>query len=1179
VSKLSNPFSTGGGGNHFESQVQASFVVLMLTGGFAPILPCWPICKIKLQGKIDGYDTDDLIVYVENPENKEKRKLIGQVKHSISVTKGSLTFGEVVGSAWNDFNNLKLFSRGKDSIALITGPLNGVDAKNVPWILNQARSTNSVGEFFRNVEQANFSPSKSGEKLNVIKHHLKAANGDVDVSDDELYSFLQHFHLLGYDLGGEVGVVVSLLHSHISQFQPHYPHWLWPRLISVIQSCNQESGTITRSNLPEDIQDAFKPRPNPVAEVPERLRAVSNAPEINSDDYADASYVALVILVGSWDERKKRDVQTLTDLLGLSYDEWIKRARTILHKPSSPLSLKNGVWSVKNKKDLWGQLGSQILDPNLEDFRRAATSILTELNPAFELPVEERYAAAVHGKVLEFSDAMRQGVAEGLAILGALPEYCCNSSHANAEGTALSVVREVFSGADWRLWGSLNSLLPLLAEAAPTEFIRLVGEALREDPSPFDQLFEQEGDGFAGSNYLTGLLWALEGLAWDERHLVPICMLLAELANHDPGGQWANRPENSLIDILLPWMPHTLASIEKREVAVTTILKEWPDVGWKLILALLHNQHQTTSGTHKPEWRQIIPEDWEKGVSNSEYWRQSSMYAELSVRAAGYDVRKLSDLIDYLDSLTDPAFKKLLEVLSSDAIRGLPEDQTQCLWRQLSRFTRKHRLYADSDWALPEELIVPIEDVMADLAPSSPFLLYADLFSGRDFDLYEESENWSDQKARLDERRAKVISGIKRDYGIDGIIRFSESVDSPRDVGAALSVIASSEVDSALLPDFLSSQKEKQVEMVNAFVLHRHNDQGWDWCDGIDISGWQNEQIGKFLACLPFTRETWERSNLWLGRHDVHYWSRTSAFLLDVKEDVSFVADKLIKYGRPNIALRCLARVVRSKNEIDSALCVRVLLEALNSEEPSHIVQRYDMVELIKHLQLADDISGDDLFKVEWAYLPLLTQLNGNKPAFLHQKLADEPDFFCEVIRLIYRSNLESKSSESPSEEKKNIATNAYRLLRGWQRPPGVGKDGTFDQEHFKKWLRRVRDICLESGHAEVAMITVGSVLIFSPEDLSGLWINKTLAEALNDTGSDEMRRGFRTALFNSRGAHTVDPSGRPETDLAEKYTKKADDVENAGFYRLAMTLRDLAESYVREAEQVRSNYANDDVE
>jgi hypothetical protein len=34
--KLSNPFSTGSGGAHFEANIQATFVTLMLSGGYAP---------------------------------------------------------------------------------------------------------------------------------------------------------------------------------------------------------------------------------------------------------------------------------------------------------------------------------------------------------------------------------------------------------------------------------------------------------------------------------------------------------------------------------------------------------------------------------------------------------------------------------------------------------------------------------------------------------------------------------------------------------------------------------------------------------------------------------------------------------------------------------------------------------------------------------------------------------------------------------------------------------------------------------------------------------------------------------------------------------------------------------------------------------------------------------------
>jgi hypothetical protein len=50
-------------------------------------------------------------------------------------------------------------------------------------------------------------------------------------------------------------------------------------------------------------------------------------------------------------------------------------------------------------------------------------------------------------------------------------------------------------------------------------------------------------------------------------------VVLAEIAAHDPGGNWANRPSNSLTDIFLPWKPHTLASVEKRQAALKIICR------------------------------------------------------------------------------------------------------------------------------------------------------------------------------------------------------------------------------------------------------------------------------------------------------------------------------------------------------------------------------------------------------------------------------------------------------------------------------------------------------------------------------------------------------------------------------------------------------------------------------
>ena len=1171
---LSNPFSTGGGGAHFEAHVQASFVTLMLTSGHAPCLPCWPITEIKLQGKVDGFDTDDLVVAVENPSSQERRKLLGQVKHSIAITQSNAPFREVIQAAWNDFNNPKVFTRNQDIIALITGPLSATDAHNVQWLLNQARHTKNVDEFFRNVQQANFSPTKSTEKLDAIQNQLKAANSGHEVTRDELYSFLNHFHLLAYDLGNEFSVVLSLLQSHISQFQQQRLQWVWARICQFVQECNQNAGTITPGKLPEDLLEAFKQKA--VVKIPEKLKVVQEKPITDWAQHPDATYLALAVLIGAWDEKSQRDRDMTAQILGISYEEWIRKAREILHYTDSPLSHKNGIWKVVNRTELLHLLGSRILDHDLDTFKSLAISALNEPDPAFDLPAEERYTASIQAKVLEGSRFLRKGIAEGLAILGSMPDTCSNCAQGKVETTCLLVLREILSDADRILWGSLDDLLPVLAEAAPGEFLDTVEKVLHMTPCPFEELFAQEGNGITGRNYLTGLLWALEGLAWDEQYLVRVCVVLGELASHDPGGQWDNRPSKSLVTILLPWFPQTLASVDKRKVAVQTLLKEQPDSAWTLIIQLLPGQHQTSFGSHKPRWRKTIPDNWKENVTPQEYWQQASFYAEHAVAAAGNDIGRLSRLIDHFDNLPRSAFDQLIEVLSSKSVSTLPEEQRLSLWEHLTQFTNKHRRFSEAEWALTGDLISHIELVADQLAPTDPLNLYQHLFTGDDFDLYEENDNWEEQEKKLNARREKAISDIFQKSGIESVIRFAENVTSPGQVGHALGVIASHVIEQALLPQFLDAPDNAHKIFVSGFIWRRYHVKDWIWCDNIDKSCWTPAQIGQFLACLPFIKEAWDRASKWLQEHEREYWIRTGANAYQAGSDLAIAIEKLIEHGRPYAAIHCLGRMRQAEQPIDIAQCVRALIAATSSTERTHTMDGYYIVELIKFLQADSSVNQDELFRVEWAYLPIL-DIHGAAPLLLESRLANDPDFFCETIRLIYRSAKEDQSSKEPIEESKTRATNALRLLHEWKTPPGIQKDGTFSENCFTEWLRHMNPICTESGHLEVALITVGEVLIHAPADPDGLWINRAVATELNDREADKLREGFGTGTYNSRGVHDVDPSGKPERELAEQFRNKAEEIENAGFQRFAVTLRGLADDYDRKAERIIAEHKRED--
>lgn len=893
-------------------------------------------------------------------------------------------------------------------------------------------------------------------------------------------------------------------------------------------------------------------------------------------DNSAAAELAIATFLGSWAERSDADRAAVEGVTGKSYGEWIGKMREIAHRPGTPLTQRDGNWKFVARYEGWYALGPWIHDEHLDRLRTVTISVLQEKDPQFELPTGERYASSFHGKVLAHSRLLRSGLAETLALLGSHPKALTSSTQGKAEAAAVLAVRAILAGADWLQWASLNELLPLLAEAAPGEFLDAMEKALNSEPCPFDGVFAQEGDGFMGRTYMSGVLWALETLAWDADHLSRVVVCLGELAKRDPGGSWANRPANSLTTILLPWFPQTCAPIAKRVAAVTTLIAEVPDVGWKLLLSLLPQSHSTSSGSHRPAWRETIPDDWSTGVTHHEYWEQTSLYSEMAITVAKGSREKLAELIDYLENLPPPSQEQLLAYLGSSKVMTMPEADRLVLWTELVDLVTKHRKFSDAAWSMNMEQVDKIAALADQLAPDAPAFRHQRLFSERDSDLYEEKGNYKEQRDELENRRQRAVEEIAANGGARAVIDFATAVQSPWRVGIAFGAVAVEEGDGAVLPGLLESEQKSLVQFAGGFVWGRFHGRGWQWVDNIDTSQWTSAQIGQFLSFLPFVPEAWARSSHLLGHDEFAYWGETNANPYEAETGLDLAIDKLIEYRRPYAALRCLHRMMHDNKPFDNARSVRALLAAVESSESAHSMDAYEIVEIIKALQDDTNTNPDDLFEIEWRYLRLLGRHSDASPKMLGRKLATEPRFFCEVIRLVFRSKKEELPRQEVNEGTKNIATNAYHLLSEWRTPPGFLEDGTYDGDALAAWLDAVKIECSETGHLEIAMTMLGHSLVYVPPDSDGLWIQRSVAAALNAKDAGDMRDGFRTEIFNSRGVHGFS-AGQEERKIAEKYRMQADAVETAGFHRLATTLRELAASYERDAERDSSRSPFDD--
>lgn len=1166
--QLSSPKSTGGSGVRFESHVQSSFVVLMLAGGFAPCLPGYPITSIKLQGKKDGYQTDDLIIHTRHAKNNHKRKMLCQIKETIPIGKNKL-FQEVITAAWADFNNLAKFTKNVDVIALITGPMSTADVKDVRTILEWSRTVNNASSFFENVNRSNYSSNGKIAKLSVFRECVTQSKGS-SVTDEELFQFLRHFHFLGYDLDVKTGVTLSLLHSLIGIYSPDDAHSLWAEIVCEIQYLNSNPNEITKESIPEKIRSAFIQRT--VQTIPEELVSTSKQDtslHINSKYH---QLLAHINLIGAWNEGNNNDESAISLFLNEGKNTWLDKVRDVLLEINSPLKLSNGRWRISDRKKLWIEFGARVFDEMATSFQKLAIEVLSEIDPQFELEPQRRITARILGKNLKYSHEIRSAVAESLVLFSTRKEALSNLSVGLAETVPILAVRTILKNGSWQLWASLGRLLVTLAETAPDEFLAAVEDALQQEPCPFDELFAQEGDGLFVANNMTSVLWALETLAWDEKYLVRVCIILAWLDTHDPEGRSGNRPINSLVTILLPWYPQTLASFDVRKRAFLTIKEELPDVAWKLVNQLLPNKFQHSSGTAKPTWRNIVDEDWKPTINKKEYIEHVSFYSESAVSLAKGNIERLNFLAKDIENFSEKSLMKMIREISIDSLKKIEESKLLNIWHSFKKL-KETILKSDFEKSLKEKMIIKLTKIIDTITPKSPLNLYANIFSNEYLLRDRKNETWQEREKRGDVDKVEALKKIISFGGFDAVLEFAKSLDEAYSVGNALADIASPKTDEWLLPTYINTNNNKYVELTRAYIRRRISSQKWNWVDEVDMSNWNEDQKAQFLSHHPFNKKTWIHVGRILGKNESKYWSSVNVNGYHEKENISIAIDKLVEYKRPTAALHCLYQSQHGKDEIDILRSIKLLLASPNSKEPElYRLSKYEIGDIIKKLQVSeltkDQLS--DMLTIEWIYLQLLDKHTEAKSKFLQLKMAVDPAFFVEIIQMLYQSNKESDIKVVITEEKRRNAEQAYRLLEVWRIIPGTDADGNFSEKAFTKWLSNVKKLCTDSGHWEMASYKIGKNLYHAQADKSGLWINKTIAKELNALGNDRMRDGFRTGR-NSHGIlRPSDSTGEYDDNIGKNYQKKAVELEKANFHRFAITLNNIADYYFKEAERTR---------
>ena len=252
---------------------------------------------------------------------------------------------------------------------------------------------------------------------------------------------------------------------------------------------------------------------------------------------------------------------------------------------------------LKAPLDAWFLLASLTDTDFLKKYQQSVHAVLTETDPKYDLTPEKRWMASVYGKISQYSEWLRRGLVESLVLTAVQGNRI---THADGQAFSSAVVSEIFSHAKiWTVWASLKDVTPLLAEAAPEAFMDALDEKIQSDPAIFTDLMGDDGTTLGECKH-SGLLWALEALAWNPEFFSRSASILTSLSKVDRGGGWSNRPSNSLKDLFLPGLPQTNANPTQRLEVFDILMANEPEIAWKFAENYMHG---TVSPSHQFRWR------------------------------------------------------------------------------------------------------------------------------------------------------------------------------------------------------------------------------------------------------------------------------------------------------------------------------------------------------------------------------------------------------------------------------------------------------------------------------------------------------------------------------------------------------------------------------------------------
>jgi len=879
------------------------------------------------------------------------------------------------------------------------------------------------------------------------------------------------------------------------------------------------------------------------------------------------------LLIGKWNEDIEQDRIIISQLANEPYEQYIQKLSLWLNTQDAPILKIGNLWRLSAPLDAWTQCAYSITKYDLELFEKVAHTILTEVDPIFNVEPNERHPFSKSNINRLYSSKIRKGIAQSLIIIAVFGDSLKIFIPVTSQQFVDALIRKLLNNKNRFLWRTLDDVHPLIAEAAPDVFLDIVDKFSIVEDSPILDLFIEEEGFFETLSYHTGLLWALERIAWMKTNLTKTTVLLGRLAENDHGKHLSNRPINSLTEIFKAWHPQTFADINDRIDALDKLLLSFPRICLQLLFRLLPHGRGSASPTNQFRWR-FFDESFERPITYAEIYQFHTKILDLIIRNVSENEEDFALLANITSDLQVTDRETVLRYLSKN--HGKIPKSKNLVWNEFRKILGRHRTYPDADWALPESELEKIEMVCLKFTPTT--LIEKTLWM---FNEYPEFIDGYPPKTPYLEREEKVrsarINGVKNIYqrfGIKKMIDVVNLITESKAFGQASGFVINNEKNVLLFLNLIKINDNHHRIITQSFLWQKSKLKGLSY--GFKLihqahnQGFSNEELASLFLPLEFIKQVWDELEKYDGEIQAIYWKKVwVTFHWISGDDIQIAVRKLIEALRfPSIISEISLYI--EKFSVETILEVLEKNARVKSEDPTR-PQYSDVERLFEKLYTSEEIELPKIIQMEWAYLPILSNYGfGIKPKYLDSELAKNPEFFIEVLKWVYKtdSNEDEIVDESISDHDQNVmrARNAFDLLHNWKTIPGLDSENKIQYDVLNMWIEDIRKRSIECNRQKSADAEIGKILSVIPES-EAAYPPKQLCEIIDKINSTELNTGFYLGVrdkrsFSSRG---VFDGGQREWDLVKYFIELSN--KTASLYPVTSSIfRMLSNSYSVEA-------------